>query len=209
MIILKNLIPLLVTVFIGIIMIIEFFFNVPWASGVSGIILSWVPVIAAFTIMVGTLNLMLVNGKAIRRKTSGWYKSAVLLVSLFATIILGLSQGTNSEAYEFVFDNILSATGSTMFALCAFYIGSASFRAFRATNLHATILLISGALLMLGRVPVGEYISKSMPTIAEWIMDVPNVAGQRGIMISTGLGFVSQCLRVLLGYSRRHLGTTE
>ena len=58
-----------------------------------------------------------------------------------------------------------------MFALTAFYIGSSAFRAFRAMNMHATILLISGALVMLGRVPIGEYVSKSMPDIAQWIMD--------------------------------------
>ena len=48
-----------------------------------------------------------------------------------------------------------------------------------------------------------------MPDIAQWLMDIPNVAGQRGLMIAMGIGFVSQCLRVLLGYSRRHYGATE
>lgn len=197
------------TFFIGIVMLVEFFFVAPWASKVSGIIRSWTPMITAFTVLVGTANLILLHGKNISRKTAAWYKSVLLIISFVATLGLGLTLGQGSEPYKFIFDNILNATGSTMFALTAFYIGSSSFRAFRAMNLHATILLVSGALVMLGRVPVGEYVSKAMPDLAQWIMDIPNVAGQRGIMIAMGIGFVSQCLRVLLGYSRRHLGATE
>ncbi|HHY17674.1 MAG TPA: hypothetical protein GX524_06310 [Firmicutes bacterium] len=205
----KNWVPLLITFFIGAIMMIEFFFVAPWAGNISGSIRSWTPMITAFTVVVGTVNLILVHGKNVSRKTSGWYKSILLLVSFLVTIGLGLTVGQKSDSYMFIFDNILNATGSTMFALTAFYIGSSAFRAFRAMNMHATILLISGALVMLGRVPIGEYVSKSMPDIAQWIMDIPNVAGQRGIMIAMGIGFVSQCLRVLLGYSRRHLGAIE
>ena len=205
----KNLLPLLITFFIGAIMMIEFFVVAPWAGKVSGLIRSWTPMITAFTVLVGTANLILVHGKNVNRKALGWYKSILLLASFLVTIGLGLTVGQNSEPYLFIFDNILNSTGSTMFSLTAFYIGSSAFRAFRAMNLHATILLISGAMVMLGRVPIGEYVSRSMPDIAQWIMDVPNVAGQRGIMIAMGIGFVSQCLRVLLGYSRRHLGATE
>lgn len=205
----RNIVPLLITFFIGAIMMIEFFFVAPWASQISGLIRGWTPMITAFTVLVGSANLLLVNGRNLSRKVTGWYKSVLLLLGFAVTVVLGLTMGQNSGPYVFIFDNVLSATGSTMFALTAFYIGSSAFRSFRAMNLHATILLISGGLLMIGRVPIGEYVSSAMPSIAQWIMDVPNVAGQRGIMIAMGIGFVSQCLRILMGYNRRHLGATE
>ena len=206
---LKNVLPLLVTFFIGAIMIIEFFFVAPWASDISGLIRSWTPIITAFTIIVGTCNLLMVHWRSVSRKVPGWFKSVLLLVAFAVTVVIGLTAGQKAPAYVFIFENILNATGATMFALTAFYIGSSGFRAFRAMNLHATILLLSGAVLMLGRVPIGEYVSSAMPNIAQWIMDVPNVAGQRGIMIAMGIGFVSQCLRILLGYNRRHPGAAE
>jgi hypothetical protein len=65
---------------------------------------------------------------------------------------------------------------------------------------------------MLGRVPVGDQIVFFMPEgwqmsdIASWIMNFPNAAGQRAIMIGIALGIVSTSLRIILGIERSHLG---
>jgi len=41
---------------------------------------------------------------------------------------------------------------------------------------------------------------------ANWIMQMPNTAGQRAIMIGIALGMVSTSLRIILGLERAYLG---
>jgi hypothetical protein len=93
-----------------------------------------------------------------------------------------------------------------MFALLAFFIASAAFRAFRARNVEAALLLGSAILIMLGRVPLGRAISGWLPWISDWIIDIPNNAGRRAIMMGAALGAIATSLRVILGLERSHLG---
>ena len=65
---------------------------------------------------------------------------------------------TKGSLFSWIFFNIFNPLSSTMFALLAFFVASASYRAFRIRNFEATLLLVSGIILMLGRVPVGELI---------------------------------------------------
>ena len=66
---------------------------------------------------------------------------------------------TDGSLFQWMVKYIFSPLSATMFALLAFFVASASFRAFRARNLEASLLLIAGIIIMLGRVPVGSLIS--------------------------------------------------
>jgi len=45
-----------------------------------------------------------------------------------------------------------------------------------------------------------------LPWLTNWVMNVPNAAAQRGIIIGAALGAAAMSLRVLLGIERGHLG---
>ena len=101
-----------------------------------------------------------------------------------------------------------------MFAMLAFYVASASYRAFRARNAQATVLLLAAFVVMLGRTPFSDWLSKILFMPEGWqisnlsniIMNFFNVAGQRAIMIGIALGLISTALRVILGIERTYLG---
>jgi len=71
---------------------------------------------------------------------------------------MGAHLKKEGSAFYWMFHNIYLPLGATMFALLAFFVASASYRAFKIRNFEATLLLISGIFLMIGRVPIGQLI---------------------------------------------------
>ena len=89
-----------------------------------------------------------------------------------------------------------------MYSLLAFYMASAGYRAFRARSWEATILLFSGFVMMLSSAPIGSAIFPPITMIGEWFMSVPNMAAQRGLILSIATGSIALGIRVYLGRER-------
>jgi hypothetical protein len=113
--------------------------------------------------------------------------------------------GQNSPAVTWQFNNIMIPITATMFSLLAFYIASAAYRAFRARSVLATILLVSAVIVMIRFFPLGPFTDAAAWT-ADWILNVPNLAAKRAIIIGVGLGIVSTALKIILGVERSYLG---
>jgi hypothetical protein len=132
--------------------------------------------------------------------------------------VIGLLGGVEGELFlptqiaGFQFDidtlylNIIAPLGSTMFALLAFFMASAAYRSFRARSLEASLLLSTAFIIMIGVLPVADKISPHLPSFAQWIMDIPNVAAKRGILFGIALGGIATSLKILLGIEKSWLG---
>jgi hypothetical protein len=118
--------------------------------------------------------------------------------------------------YEYAFKPLTA----TMFAMLAFYVASAAFRAFRAKNLEAMLLLGTAFIILLGRTYAGVWLTSflapdgplsglRLENVTVTIMKVFNTAGNRAIMIGIALGIASTSLKVLLGVDRSYLGGGE
>ncbi|HEU5311836.1 MAG TPA: hypothetical protein VFV24_10320, partial [Candidatus Eisenbacteria bacterium] len=133
---------------------------------------------------------------------------------------IGFRPDGTSTPFKWIEDNAFRPLQATIFALLAFFMASAAFRAFRARNAEATILLVAGVLVMMGRVPLLEFLAAPFPglqpvaaagsrglgLLTEWIMNVPNSAAQAGIIIGAALGAAAMAIRVILGIERSYLG---
>jgi hypothetical protein len=104
---------------------------------------------------------------------------------------------------------------STMFSLLAFFIASAAFRAFRIRTVEAGLLAAAALIVMLGRVPIGNVATQWLPepvrllAMQEWIMEIPQNAAKRAILIGAALGVMATGLRVILGIERSYLSGSD
>lgn len=210
----KRVLPLVLTLLVGLFMVGEFF--VPhyqyriWTAE----FLEWGLILAAAAFLLGLFNLVQVNLPRVLRREPDWGYKLVMLVCLALTLLAGAlgGEGRHGEGtiYKWLYDYVFVPLNATMFALLAFYIASAGFRAFRARNVEAALLLGAAIIVMVARVPAGEdlpLIGERLPQFMNWIMDVPNTAARRAIFIGAALGAVATGLRVILGLERSHLGS--
>jgi hypothetical protein len=222
---LKITVPLFLTALAGLIPIVAFFTpnEATWIQESKNKLETYMIIIASFALLLGVVNVVQSNVKKIERRQKGWQYAAFLLAGLIGMAVPGLLGAMRVGAFQGIgfrpdgtatpfqwgAQNVFTPLQSTMFAMLAFFMASAAFRAFRARNLGATILLVSAGIVMLGRIPLGESILGGRPYLAnltDWLMNWPNGAAQRGILIGAALGAASLSLRVIVGIERSFLG---
>jgi hypothetical protein len=221
-------IPVLITTAVGLVLIFAFFIPRHPFGALGEDVTVFFDIVAVFAFILGGGNLLRVHGNRIYRKHKDRWFSLVTASAFLFMLAAGLFKIGQADWCGAVdkpgawFNEIYRATfdplQSTMYALLAFFVASASFRAFRAKNREATILLVAAFVVLLGRTPAGDWATSWLPdslslfrvsNLANWIMSVPNLAGQRAILIGIALGVASLSLRVILGVERSHLGSDK
>jgi hypothetical protein len=208
-------IPVVITFVVGVIMLLSNFISVPMGSyslaGLAQEMGTWVILISAFAVGLASVNLVRIHGRNLSSAKSR-FNSALLLCALFIWALVGIIQFHASDSAfwtdlnQQMYNSVLSPLSAAMFALIAFYLGSAAYRVFRARSMDATILLIACVLMMLGQAPIGALIWNKFPAVSGWLLEVPNNVGQRAIMMGAAIGAFATSLRILFGIERGHFG---
>ena len=166
----KRQLPILIVIIVGFLSLGGHFINnAPLKNFIDNDATQWYDIIAGFAVFLGSLNLLKLHLMRITRKTKNWHYSIFSVVGFLIMIIFGfvyhgsaVEWGKHLDAkdsyFYWMYWYIYQPLSTTMFALLAFFVASASYRAFRIRNYEATLLLISGVILMLGRVPIGSLI---------------------------------------------------
>lgn len=220
----KRQVPIVITFIVGVVLILSVFF--PPAERLGEDFSIFFDIIAVFAFFLGGGNLLRIHFSKIYKKRQDWGFSIVTVVGFCLMLMAGVFKLWNpggiaadvaapGSMFQLMYDWMFNPLGASMYSLLAFYVASASYRAFRAKNIDATILLVAAFVILLGRTPLGMYATSwvpesfsimQVPNLAIWIMVSPNLAGQRAIMIGIALGVVSMSLRLILGVERTYLG---
>jgi hypothetical protein len=115
--------------------------------------------------------------------------------------------------YDVLFNGMFNSLDSTMFAILAFFIVSAAYRAFRVRSAEATLMMLSAFIIMLGQVPLGIVLTQWIPhdspwaifrleRMARWILTGINAAAFRAIIFGILMGYLAMSLRVWLSLER-------
>jgi len=211
----KREIPLLTTAAIGLFMILSFFVPHQLVSVPSDFLQTSAVIVVAFGYVLGGANALRVNFDSIYKRHEGWQYKIVLVAALLAMVVIGAMEGKGFQGehtrFTWMYNSLYSPMQATMFALLAFFIASAAFRAFRIRTFDAALLAIAALIVMIGRVPVGDWATGWLPehyrlsSLQEWIMDNPQNSAKRAILIGAALGVMATGLRVILGLERSYL----
>ena len=184
-----------------------YFLSHPLANELNlNITVNYWQIIFAFTLIVGVVSFIRITVSNIKRGKERPYR-IVSLLGLFAMPVLALIWGIKGDSpFMWVFEFVQVPMQSTVFALLAFFVASASFRGFRARSAPAAVLLIAALLTLLSRSSLESVIPEFITQLADWIRSNPSMAARRAILIGIGLGSLTTSMRVLLGIERTWLG---
>jgi hypothetical protein len=186
----------------------------PFSEGLRAEVIKWDLIIGPFALVIGVVTLVHTHWIRIKRRVEHWQYSYLVFIGMIVMVAFGLPTGPKNEVFEWLFDNVQVPMEATMFSLLAFFIASASYRAFRARTLEATLLLAAALIVMIGNAPIGDYlwnelspVGENIPSTArQWILDNPNLSSRRGIILGVSLGVISQSIRIIFGIERSYLG---
>jgi len=209
---LRRQLPLLITLVSGLLFAAQYYVPHPSSELMLTSVTKWLQIIGGFALILGVTSLFHIHAVKIRRKEPGWGYSFILYAGMVGTIVIGLRDGGKetidgaATAFGWIYTFMMVPLQGTMFAILAFFIASAAYRSFRARSREAAVLLIAAVIVMMGRVPLGEYLIPASGDVTQWILNVLNASVRRAILIGISLGAVALSLKIIFGVERAYLG---
>ncbi|MEA2031132.1 MAG: hypothetical protein U9N55_06015 [candidate division Zixibacteria bacterium] len=170
------------------------------------IMIDYWQIIFAITLLVGVISFVKISVTNIRRGDSRPYR-IISLIGLTVMPVFAIFWGIKGDSpFMWMFEYVQAPMQSTVFALLAFFVASASFRGFRARSAPAAVLLAAAILTLLSRSSLEGIVPQIVTDAADWVRGNPSMAARRAILIGIGLGSLTTSLRVILGIERTWLG---
>ena len=207
--VIKRWLPIFLALFSGGVVLAGYL--VPGLAGFRDGLVRGAVIVAAFAFILGVFNILRVHSRQVLARRPGWPYSLVLLVALVIGMIPGILEIAQMAArrdlpildalVDLVFDHIVSPLGASLAGLLVFTLALAAFRLLRARrSAGSVVFLIVAAVALLGSTPIVGL--EWLADVRDWIVNVPGMAGARGLLLGVALGTVIAGLRIFLTIER-------
>lgn len=197
----------IIAIAVGILVLLGYF--LPQAAVLQIVLLDWAIILAGAAALIGIINLSAVHWDKIRRRAKDSIYSAMLIMGLFFTFVLGVVlKPQNPIMQSIVLNGIIIPIEATLMGLLAVSLLYAAVRLLRRrADLMSIVFIITAALIFLGSatLPFGD-IPIVGTLIRPWVSQIWALGGARGILIGVALGTLTTGLRVLFGMDRPYGG---
>ncbi len=197
-----ELIPVTVAIAFGIFVLLSQFFDYELLNGLGGVFVEWAALIAAFAVLLGLLNVISVHLQRVARREKSAISSLIILLTALIVFIVVLPSGGSSSASMWVFRYLYQPLEASFLALLVFFIAAAAYRSLRVRSWETGLFVAAALIVLIGAAPIASSISPLLPAAKEWVLNVPAVAGVRGILLGVALGVIATGLRLLTGIDR-------
>jgi hypothetical protein len=195
-----RLITTAIAIAVGMIVLFDYFFQQPIIDAIGHAFTDWAIVLTAFALLLGLVNLLTVHvARIVRRNEPSAGYSVIVLVTTLVVFVIGLAfDGPSGAAMTWLFTNVYAPLQGAFFALTAFFLATAAYRALRVRNLESILLVGAALIVFLGQIPLFDFFAD----LKNWVLSVPSEAGVRGILLGVALGTIATGLRLLVGLDR-------
>jgi hypothetical protein len=171
-------------------------------ANIVNVLIAWGAIVAAFALLLGLANLVVFHVQRIAKRDSQMPFSILILATALVVFLLVLPSGGTDATAQWVLRYIYQPLEASFLALLVFFIDTAVYRALRVRTWEMALFAISALVVLIGSVPFTQLLSPLLPEARDWVMNVPTVAGVRGILLGVGLGIIATGLRLLTGIDR-------
>jgi hypothetical protein len=191
----------------GVLVLLGYFLPGIFGS-IQSVLIQWAIILAAFALLLGVINLVLVHWKKVSTKQPGNIYSVVLLLSLVLTVIVVSLSGPTGFWSLWIFNTFQVPVEISLLAVLAIVLVYAGARLInRRPKWYTVLFIVTALIVLLGSAPLfvlGEFTPLS--ALRTWLSQVPAMAGARGLLLGVALGTIATGLRILMGLERPYGG---
>lgn len=203
-------IPLAITIFLVLIILVKIFFVDPTASYWSLIFQQWASLASAVSVGLGVIALLSFHIPRLRRMENKpikfqWFYSLSTIAIMLLFIVVGLGLGSGSPQYTWLYNVWYAPISGLICFVSAFYSVTAVYRAFKIRSLEGAALIIPALLIFLYDAPIGPFLFPPLGPIGVYLFAVINASAYRAGLLSVALGMVFIMIRTVIGRERGYM----